>query len=213
MSRYEAGLPGPVAAHGISKNYDRDTILHHQDEVQRHICYVRTGRAFAVSTNIDGDETWVTEYTAGQFIGSDGLFERGPTAYYIIAKTPLTGVLFSIDSFINLMNEHPALNNMVTADMAYQLSKFTVQTLEANSLSVRGRIASELKRLARPIGKTPDTFIIRPTPVFSELAQRLGSSRETVSRTVSSLVKKNIVERRTGALVIPDLELLDDQIK
>lgn len=205
-------LPDSVRQLGIAKNYAKDAILHFQDEVPNHICYIVSGRVFATSINIDGEESWVAEYTQGQFMGCDSLFNAEATRYQLVAKTPVTGLLFMRESFFNLMNENPDLNNMVMADLSRQIKNFTVQTQEAHSLTVYGRIASELRRQAKPIGRDPDTFIIRPTPVFSELAQRLGSSRETVSRTVSKLAKKGVLERRTGALVVPDVFALENEI-
>ena len=187
--------------------------MHHQGDRRQHVCYVLSGRVFATSINFEGEETWVSEFTAGQFMGADSLFDAEPSNFQLVAKTPITGLLYPRENFLSLMNRFPELNNMVIADLARQISNFTVQTLEANSMSVHGRIASELKRQAKPIGRDPGTFIIRPTPVFSELAQRLGSSRETVSRSVSKMVKKGILERRTGALVVPNLEMLEGEIQ
>ncbi len=206
-------LPEEARAQGIVKNYLKDSILHYQDDPHNHVCFVQSGRAFATAIDVDGNEGFVTEYTMGQFMGCEGLFERNPSKYQIVAKTHMIGVLFARDVFIRLMNDYPSLNNIVIADLTRQVRNFARQTLEANSLSVQGRIAAELYRQARPIGKTPDIHIIRPTPVFSELAQRLGSSRETVSRAVSKLVKSGILERSTGALVVPALPKLKEQIR
>lgn len=205
-------LPIGVRSEGVVKNYPKDSILHHQGDSRLHVCYILSGRAFATSINVDGEETWVAEFTAGQFMGSDSLFDAAPSNYQLVAKTPITGLLYPRENFLKLMNGFPELNNMVIADLARQISSFTIQTLEANSLSVHGRIAAELKRQAKPIGRDPGTFIIRPTPVFSELAQRMGSSRETVSRSVSKMVKRGVLERRTGALTVPNLERLDAEI-
>jgi len=209
----EFTLPEAARAQGIEKSYLKDSILHHQADPHDHVCFVQSGRAFATAIDIDGNEGFVTEYSVGQFMGCEGLFERTPSKYQIVAKTPLTGILFSRDVFIKLMNDHPSLNNIVIADLTRQVRNYATQTLEANSLSVQGRIAAELHRQARPIGKSPDIHIIRPTPVFSELAQRMGSSRETVSRAVSKLVKSDILQRKTGALIVPDLTRLAQQIK
>ncbi len=206
-------LPEEIGARGIPKVYNRDNIMHHQDEAFKHVAYIQTGRAFGVSVNIDGEETWLTEYTAGQFMGCEGMFGDTRPDYHIVAKTPLTALLFPMGTFMELMQSHKGLCAMVTADLSRQIRKLTTYKLEANSFSMRGRIAAELARLARPIGKTPDTFIIRPTPVFSEFALRLGSSRETVSRTVSALVGKNVLTRKTGALLVHDLDKLKAEIR
>lgn len=205
-------LPESVRQLGISKNYPKDSILHFQDDIPHHICYIVSGRVFATAINIDGEESWVAEYLPGQFMNCDSLFDPEATRYQLVAKTPVSGLLFARDNFLSMMAENNDLNNMVISDLTRQIKNFTIQTQEAHSLTVYGRIAAELRRQAKPIGRDPNTFIIRPTPVFSEMAQRIGSSRETVSRTVSKMVKKGVMERRTGALVVPDIFSLEDEI-
>jgi CRP-like cAMP-binding protein len=85
--------------------------------------------------------------------------------------------------------------------------------IEAYTLSAKGRICAELSRLSRVIGKAPDTRIIRPNPVFVDLAQRVNSTRETVSRTVSDLQKKGILAREPGAIIIKNPTRLRDGIR
>ncbi len=205
-------LPEIVRALAIDKAYAINNVIHHQDEIFQHICFIQSGRAFALSFDIEGEETWIAEFGPGQFMGCTALFYEQASSYQIVAKTPLRGLLFSRQRFRALMQEHPELNNMVIADLSRQIANLTRAKIDTHRLSMRGQIISELSRMARPVGKDPDTFIIRPRPIFSELALRLGSSRETVSRTVSSLVKKEILMRTTGALVVPDPKVLAREI-
>lgn len=74
--------------------------------------------------------------------------------------------------------------------------------VEAVTLSSPGRVCAELLRLSHPVGIEPDKLIIRPTPVFVELAKQIDSTRETVSRTVSQLQKSGVLSREPGALLI-----------
>ena len=55
--------------------------------------------------------------------------------------------------------------------------------------------------------------IIRPNPIFIELAERVNSTRETVSRTVSELQKKGILAREPGAIIINDPDRLRQNIR
>ena len=67
--------------------------------------------------------------------------------------------------------------------------------------------------MALPIGIDPDRQVIRPNPIFIDMARKLNSSRETVSRTISELQKRGIIARQPGALVIEDPIRLQDAIE
>jgi len=74
--------------------------------------------------------------------------------------------------------------------------------VEALTMSAKGRVCAELMRLSDPIGISPTKRIVRPNPVFVDLALRINSTRETVSRTVSALQKDGVVSREAGAMLI-----------
>ena len=66
------------------------------------------------------------------------------------------------------------------------------------TLSANGRVHAELLRLAR----AQDGRWIRPLPVLSDLALRVQTARETVSRAVSALERRGIVQRHEDGLEI-----------
>jgi len=104
------------------------------------------------------------------------------------------------------------LTSKVLSLLADRMSDLNERIIEAKTLSAKGRICSELKRRSKPIGIDPGKFIVRPTPIFTEFAFRVGSTRETVSRTISDLSKQGILIRKTGALLIPELSRLEANI-
>jgi len=80
--------------------------------------------------------------------------------------------------------------------------------LETALLSATGRIAAELLRQSR----ASSDGVIRPLPVWSELAVIVQSTRETVSRTVSSLEKRGLVSRTEGGLAVIAAHRLEELI-
>jgi hypothetical protein len=76
-------------------------------------------------------------------------------------------------------------------------------------LVVRKRLIAELLHLAEEIGLVDGQVFIIPTPTHSELASKIRTHRETVSRAISGLAKKELVEKRGGKLVLRDLTALE----
>ena len=85
---------------------------------------------------------------------------------------------------------------------------FKVQILiklgELGALDVRSRVHAELLRLARPDREDPRRAIIHSPPNQSELASRINTRRETVSREINAMEREGLIERRRGAIVITD---------
>ena len=184
-----------------------------QGELLRTVGFIISGKANAISYSVNGVETWVGEYSDGQFIGAISLLSNDIPAFEVKAQSRLVVRVISHEKMLELMQANIALYNFVATDLALRLNTSINTIIDLNSLSVKGRICSELMRLALPIGINPDRHIIRPSPVFVELARRLNSSRETVSRTVSELQGKGIIARESGALIIEDPDRLENAIE
>jgi DNA-binding GntR family transcriptional regulator len=69
-------------------------------------------------------------------------------------------------------------------------------------------VHAELLRQAREA----TDLTIRPAPILSELAVRVGSTRETVSRAVNALERRGIIRREAGALVVVSPRLLEELV-
>jgi CRP-like cAMP-binding protein len=197
----------------IAKNYKKGEVYCAQGETMSAVGLILNGRANAISYSINGHETWISEYCEGQFIGLRSLLTTGESNFEIRVSRKIKMLTLSHDHMLKLMREEPGLCEAVAIDLAERLNKSVTDLVDGNTLSVKGRICAELLRRALPIGIDPDRQIIRPSPVFVELARRLNSTRETVSRTVSELQKRGILIREPGALVVASPERLREAVE
>ncbi len=190
------------------KHYAPEEVIALQGEPIEFVGYVLSGKAKAVAYSENGDVTWVGHFGEGEFLGHTSLLTDSPARFEICAETNVEIIRVSVPVMRELLSTEHGLNSTLAKDLAVRLDGMTSRLIEAFTLSTRGRICAELSRLSRIIGIMPENLIIRPSPVFVELAQRVNSTRETVSRTVSGLQKKNIIAREPGAIVILDPDAL-----
>jgi len=193
--------------------YSRGQSFSVQGEALNTAALIISGRAAAFSYSINGKETWLGEFRQGQFMGLTALLTKEACDIELRATSKLILRSLSHDKMLGLMKAEPSFCEALAADLAARLSNSISDLIQVNTLSVRGRICAELIRLALPIGIDPDRHIIRPSPVFVELAGRLNSSRETVSRTISQLQKQGILARSPGALIIENPKRLRGAIE
>lgn len=200
-------------AQAVEKVYKRGETFILQGETLKMVGFVTSGKATALAFSYNGDEAWVGEYTVDQFIGLTSLLTDDISKFEVRATSKLTVKVLSKPKMLELMEKNGPLFEAVAKDLATRLNSSISDLIDVHTLSVKGRICAELLRLALPIGINPDQHIIRPSPIFVELARRLNSTRETVSRTVSELQGKGILARQPGALIIADPDRLQDAIE
>ena len=179
-----------------------------QGEEHLHIGVIVSGRVTAIAYSYEGDETWLGEYGAGGFVGLLPFLTQNVSAFEIRAEESVTLYEVSTQNMTALMRASTSLSTKISSDLADRLNQSMTQIIDLQTLSVKGRICAELLRLSLPIGVNPDHHIIRPSPVFTELARRLNSTRETVSRTISELQRKGLLARKPGALIIENPQKL-----
>ena len=67
-------------------------------------------------------------------------------------------------------------------------------------------------RLARLAPRQGKSASIAPIPTHAEIASRISTHREAVTREINRLSRLGIVERRGGALVVKDIDQLEDLV-
>lgn len=195
------------------RTYRCNVFIQQQHDPIKTISIILSGHAYARAVTYEGNEVWVDDFVRGDVFGYEALIAESRAEYDVISLSSLTVLSIPIRVLKNIADKHPDIMISLFEAVGRKLHAQTQRFIEAQSLSSRGRICAELKRFCKPVGISPGIHIIRPTPVFSEFARRVGSSRESVSRTVSDLCKVNIMARKTGALLILDMNRLIEQIK
>ncbi len=178
------------------------TVLIAQGQPVTYIYFVLKGMAQAFIYTKDGQKCWVADFKPGDLFGHTEILSGAEIEFEVRAENGMQLALLPAKTFAELMQEKPKLGYALSRYLAVDMGLAHTRLVELATLPTAGRVCAELLRMAKPIGKTPGTLIIRPHPVYSNFALRVHSTRETVSRTVSDLQKKGIVARETGALVI-----------
>jgi CRP/FNR family transcriptional regulator, cyclic AMP receptor protein len=79
-------------------------------------------------------------------------------------------------------------------------------------LTAKQRLCAELLRLSRPRAANEGQRIVSPPPLQRELADRISTQREVVTRELASLSRKGIIEKTRGGLVLVQPARLQDMI-
>lgn len=197
---------------GVTKTYRSGHIIQFQDDMVEDLYVLEDGLAVARFYERGGKESWIDSFKMGELIGVEHIQTGGPSRCQITARTDVSVLQFKRTSFSRFMLQHPDVSVYVFEQLTDKLKKFQDRRVESHMLTKRGRVASEIRRMAEPVDQHSG-YIVTPKPVISDMAMRLGIARETVSRTVSDLVKSDIIERSRNAFFVPNMTALEAQMR
>ena len=213
-------VPNTLAAHPCFKTLDPEScrILDRQcvwlktppgswlvgeTENERDVYFIMSGRLRAVQHGVRQDLIF-SDMEAGAFFGELSAFDGAPRALSILAVNNSLVAKMPAAVFVETMFAHRPLGEAVVATLIARLRSTTRRVGELGALDVRGRLHAELLRLARPDREDPKRALILAPPTQSELASRINTRRETVSREINAMERRGLIERRRGAIVITD---------
>jgi len=111
-------------------------------------------------------------------------------------------------AFRKLLETEMAVSQALIRDLVKNIRTLTKRVYEFSTLAVNNRIQGELLRLASLAPKDGKGARVAPAPTHSEIASRVSTHREAVTRELNRLVRIGIIERQDKALIIRDVERL-----
>jgi CRP-like cAMP-binding protein len=111
-------------------------------------------------------------------------------------------------AFRNLVDASPAFAWALLQHLSVQMRRMTERVYEFSTLVVRERLIRELLRLSADAAEVEGGSSITPAPTHFDLAARISTHREAVSREMSALAKLQLIERQGRTLLLRDLKAL-----
>ncbi|MBI1406183.1 MAG: cyclic nucleotide-binding domain-containing protein [Caulobacter sp.] len=190
-----------IAARAARRAYAAREVVLRQGDACTDTWLVMAGRAQALVYGAEGQLVMLQEYGEGDLFGAIARLDPEPHDADVVAVEALRAALFLAADFLSLIETHSAVGLAVSRLLLRQLRAATGRMVAQTTLSAVGRVHAELLRLA----DQPDSAgvrSIRPIPVFSAMAVRLQTTRETVSRAVNALERRGILTREDGVMRI-----------
>ena len=152
---------------------------------------VLSGALRAYSVGAEGREVTYSHYGAGEYVGEMGLDGGLRSASVETLQASLCALVTRPTLELHLA-EDPAFAFELLSKVIWR-ARAATQGLKQIALNdVYGRLKALIDGLARP---QPDgTHLIEPAPSHLEMSQRLGCSREMISRVMKDLERGGYVE-------------------
>ncbi len=163
--------------------------------------------------SLSGREVTFDEMDEGGVFGELAALDGQPRSAGVVSLTDTLLAAVSPDTFLNMLRDHPDMAISLMQELAKIVRASTGRIMDLSTLGAHNRVHSEILREARLCAEDDaNEARISPIPVHADIAARVSTTRETVARVLSDLAKQNLVKREKDALVVVDLERLEDLV-
>jgi CRP-like cAMP-binding protein len=203
-----------VARHALEcqciwRHYHANEVIIDDQGDGNDIFFVLRGQVRA-SVSIAGQETIMRDIRAGEYFGEIAAIDNRPRSAHIHCLTDAVVALMPASVFWRAIHEHPEVAKQVLRSLTGLVRALTDRVNETSALTMKHRLLAELLRLSRPSSNAFGLYVITPPPTHAELAARIGSHREAVTRELNALVRNGLIARHRGAILLNDRARLQE---
>ncbi len=174
-----------------------------QDEAGDSLFVIMSGRIKVVIAGESGREVTLSILRSGDSFGEMALFDESPRSANCVAIEPTTLLALSRDDLMRHVQAHPRTAMNLLGEMARRLRRADQTIAQLALCDVNERLIYRLVGLAREEGaQGPDGLVVRRRPTQQELANMIGSCRETISRAFNQLARDGLIIPRGRSLVV-----------
>ena len=194
-----------LAALAVERRYARDEILFIAGEEARGLYVIARGAVRAFRESVDGREQVIHVERAGATVAELPVFDDGPFPSTVAAEEETIVLFIAKPDVRRLSLEHPEIALAALKVLAGRLRR-CAELVETLSLREVGqRLARFLLAEARANGTRSDEGVrVELTHTNQQIAARVGSVREVVSRALARLQLDGLVRLDGRSVVIPD---------
>ncbi len=179
----------------IERRFTKGTVILEEGLPGDHMYFIREGRVKVTMASGDGRERIASLLQAGDFFGDMALIDLRPRSASATALEATTVLAISRSTFLRLLRGSPELSLGIIRDLVDRLRQADEKVTALCFLGVKDRTRRAIEELA-PSGGEPGLSAWSPPVTHQQLADLVGSSRETVTRALQELKRDGAVHQR-----------------
>lgn len=182
------------------KQYPKGSVILFEDDPGDSLFIVRSGRVKVVLVAEDGREVILGVLGVGEHFGELSLIDDQPRSAHVIAMEDASLLVLRRDDFRRRVESNPSVAWALLAELSRRLRRADGKIGGLVLLDVPGRIA----RLLLDVADEGGTPTIDKPLTHQIIAQMIGASRETVSRTMREFQDAGLIGVEHRRITIQD---------
>ena len=181
--------------HKLVKGYQvaKNNVIYHEGDTCENIGIIISGKIDIVSYSFEGKELLLNSLKAGEIFGNNLLFSSEPVYRGdVIAKEKSVIAFISKNNLVYLLQNNKEFLNLY----------LKAQSDKAKALTARIQLLSLVnaeERLFYYASKNDNVILFKNV---TTLAATIGVQRETLSRLLTSLIKRHLIKKEKGKITV-----------
>lgn len=161
----------------------------------------------------NGREVILGTLGPGAIFGEVAAIDEAPRSATVVATSDCRLARIEGAAFREAVLGDPAAAEWLARQLMGRIRGLTERIFEMNTLAVRDRLHCELLRLCLSAGIHDNRAVIEDAPTHGQLAARIGTHREGVTRELQHLVREGIVQQDRRRLTVNDVRALAEIVR
>jgi CRP-like cAMP-binding protein len=172
-----------------------------------------SGKVRVIIYSAEGKAVVFTDVKPGAMFGEIAAIDGGPRSAGAEAIERCEVASLTASQFESLLLKQPTVALATLRHLTAEVRRLSERVVEFSTLVVQNRIHAELLRLAAEAGQRHGQALLSPAPSLSDIADRISTHREAVSRELSRLASVGLLRREGGNLRVTDMSQLEKLVR
>jgi CRP/FNR family cyclic AMP-dependent transcriptional regulator len=179
----------PLAAMTVARGYRDNVMVFSQGDRADTMYFVLSGRVKVFQTGRDGREIQLVTFGPGSYFG-DMMLDDGDRSASVMTLEPCRLGALSRDALRDFLKRYPDAALALIKNLSRRVREMNERVLDLTLVDVYGRVVKLLLSLSREVD---GRWIVEERLTQQDIGDRVGASREMVSRVLKDLRTDNTI--------------------
>jgi CRP/FNR family cyclic AMP-dependent transcriptional regulator len=195
------------------RRYEPEQMVFSREGTDRDVHLIVSGTVRITIYSANGRQVTFNDERAGAAFGELAAIDGKPRTADALALESLLIASMPPEAFKQLLRAEPVVLERVLLQLITLVRRLSDRVIDLSTLGVQNRVHAEVLRLAREAGVADNRARIDPAPKHTDIASRVSTYREQVTRELSLLARSGILSKDAHALVVRDVARLEQLVK
>ncbi len=190
---------------GMRKSFSKNSVIIFEDEKSSAFYLIIKGKLKVSRVSDDGKEVILTILNEKDFFGEMSILDEAECSANVIALENSEIFIIQRNEFLNLLNKYPDISIALLKELINRIRYADTKIKSLGLNNAEQKVASVVIELMNKSGRIDENRAeLDEIPFQHDLANMAGTSRETISRTLNSFVRRGLIEFNGSKLTILD---------